>query len=57
MIDSWPWLTSEVCVSILRHLYSNSPCDTASISEFSSQSWSEMMTELKYKVLATQQTR
>ncbi len=56
MIQSWPWLTSKVCVAILRHSYSNSPCDTASISEFSSQSWSETMTELKYKVLATLQT-
>ncbi len=56
MIESWPWLTSNVCETILRHSYSNSPRDTASISEFANQSWSETMTELKYKVLATQQT-
>ncbi len=45
MIDSWSWLTNKVCVAILRHSYSNSPCDTALISKFSSQSWSETMTE------------
>ncbi len=56
MIESWSWLTSKVCVAILRQSYSNSPCDTALISEFSSQSWSETMTELMCNVLATQQT-
>ncbi len=56
MIESWSWLTSKVCVAILRQSYSNSPCYTALISEFSSQSWSETMTELMCNILATQQT-